>query len=227
VLTTVGREDKMIHLRTLAGIAILAVALVGASQAAAGGKNGAGVAPLSGETLLASEIPPVGTSTVSGTCNPLANSTFDFTVTGQASGPYPGTFTESGTFTIGPATSVALVSFDSTFTITSPQGTVTGTKSFTGPLNFGACGLLAFPPPASPNAHSLQATLSYTAQITTPTGSGSDSGTSVVTYQDTRVRGLMGFNGFSFDENFTSTTTPPCDDDDDGDNGDDCDEDED
>jgi hypothetical protein len=211
----------MSHLRMIAGVAVLAVALVGANQAAAGGKKGAGVAPLTGETLLASESPPVGTSTVSGTCNPLGNSTFDFTVTGEASGPYPGTFTESGTFTISP---IALVSFDSTFTITSTQGTVTGTKTFTGPLNVGACGLLAFPPPASPNAHSLQATLSYTAQITTPTGSGSDSGTSVVTYQDTRVRGLG--NGFSFDENFTSTATPPCDDDDDGDNGDDCDDDE-
>jgi hypothetical protein len=218
----------MTHLRMLAGIAVLVIALVGANQAAAGGNNGSGVAPLTGETLLASEIPPRGTSTVTGTCNPnpLGDSTFTFTVTGEASGPYPGTFTESGTFTIGPAATVALVSFDSTFTITSPQGTVTGMKTFTGPLEFGACGLLAFPPPASPDAHSLQATLSYSAEITTPSGSGTDSGTSVVTYQDTRVRGMMGFNGFSFDENFESTATPPCDDDDDGDNGGDCDEDE-
>jgi hypothetical protein len=213
----------MTYLRMLAGMAVLAVALVGANQAAAGG-NGGGIASLTGETLAASELPPVGSSTVTGTCNPLTNSTFDFTVTGAATGPYTGTFTESGTFTVGPVLMPGLLSFDSTFTITSPQGTVTGTKTFTGPLNVGLCGLAAFPPPASLNAHSIQGALSYTAQITTPTGSGTDSGTSVVTYQDTGLRGLG--NGFSFDENFTSTAAPPCDDDDDGDNGDDCDDDE-
>jgi hypothetical protein len=217
-MTTVGREDKMTHVRVLAGLAVLAVALVGANQAAAGGKKGSGVASLTGETLLASELPPVGSSTVTGTCDPLFDSTFEFTVTGQASAPYPGTFTESGTFTIRPVAGV--VSFDSTFTITSPQGSVTGTKTFTGPLNVGFCGVAAFP--TSPNGHRLQATLSYTAQITTAAGSRSDSGTSVVTYSDTRVRGMG--NGFSFDENFTSTATPPCDDDDDGDNDGDCDD---
>jgi hypothetical protein len=35
----------------------------------------------------------------------------------------------------------------------------------------------------------------------------------VVTYQESRVRGIA--NGFSFHEDFASTAAPPCDDDDD------------
>ena len=211
----------MSDLRMLAGVAVLAVALVGANQAAGAGKKESSVAPLTGEMLFAADMPLVGSSNVSGTCNLVGNSTFNFTVMGEASGPYPGTFTESGTFTVGPPLMPVLVSFNSTFTINSSAGTVDGTKTFTGPLNVGACGIAAFPP----DGHSLQGTLSYTAEITTPTGSGTDSGTSVVTYQDTRMR-LPGFNDFSFNEDFTSTAAPPCDDDDDGDNGGDCDDDE-
>src|SRR5215210_1714623 len=51
--------------------------------------EGSAVASLSGESFLASEIGNPGTSTVSGTCNPFGVSTFTFTVTGLAAGPYP------------------------------------------------------------------------------------------------------------------------------------------
>jgi hypothetical protein len=51
---------------------------------------------------------------------------FKFSVGGTAFGPYPGTFTESGSFTI---TNKVLSAFSATFTITTSAGRVTGTKS--------------------------------------------------------------------------------------------------
>lgn len=184
------------------------------------------VAPLTGENLLASELGTPGTSTVSGTCNPFGTSTFTFTVTGVAFGPYPGTFTESGTITLGPfgiGPSFAATSFDSTFTIDSPAGTVTGTKTLTdlgAPTSLGLCGTAAFPTGGANSLH-FDGTLSYTASITTPTGSGTDSGESHVTLQDTQIRGQADFNGFNFVETYASTSAPgECeeDDDDQGDN---------
>lgn len=172
------------------------------------------VAPLTGENLLASELGTPGTSTVSGTCNPLGTSTFTFTVTGEAFGPYPGTFTESGTITLGPfgiGPSLAATSFESTFSIDSLAGTVTGTKSLTAlgaPTSLGLCGTAAFPTGGANSLH-FEGTLSYSANITTPTGSGTDSGESHVTLQDTQVRGLADFNGFNFLEVYTSSAPGP------------------
>src|SRR5205085_10711578 len=73
------------------------------------------------------------------TCNPGANSTISWSLTGTAFGPYPGTFTETGTTTIGPQTEVGLpntfgqnagpfISAHASFTINSPAGQVSGTK---------------------------------------------------------------------------------------------------
>jgi len=50
---------------------------------------------LTGETFI-------GVLTVTATCDPTSNSTISYSVTGTATGPYPGTFTESGTATLGP-----------------------------------------------------------------------------------------------------------------------------
>lgn len=192
------------------------------------------VAPLTGESLLASELGTPGTSSVSGTCNPLGSSTFTFTVTGEAFGPYPGTFTETGTLTLGPFGTgpFAATSFESTFTINSTAGTVTGSKSLTAagaPTSLGLCGTAAFPTGGANSLH-FDGTLSYTANITTPTGSGTDSGESHVTLQDTQVRGRADFNGFNFVETYTSTSAPgeECEEDDDhqgdNDNQGDCDD---
>ena len=80
---------------------------------------------LVGETLT-SEM--VRGSTLTGTCNvPTKAGTFSFSVSGSAAGPFPGTFTESGSFTTEVGGSVT--HFSSTFTITSTSGTVTGSKS--------------------------------------------------------------------------------------------------
>ena len=59
-----------------------------------------------------------------------------FEATGTAFGPYPGTFTESGTFTLGQQGSGAggngqdVTGFTASFTITSPAGSVVGTKTY-------------------------------------------------------------------------------------------------
>jgi hypothetical protein len=59
-------------------------------------------------------------------CNPGGISTFDVAASGTAYGPYPGTFEETATVTIGP--SGELQSFDAAFTIHSGATTITGTK---------------------------------------------------------------------------------------------------
>lgn len=71
-------------------------------------------------------------------CDPDGISTVHFQVSGLATGPYPGTFTASGTATFGPQTSDTpsgtdfaagpLLTFDEEFEINSPNGHVTGTK---------------------------------------------------------------------------------------------------
>jgi hypothetical protein len=200
-------------LRTTLWMAVLATAILSsvfAAPAAAGGPYpNKTPQTLTGEVLLASEIPGPGTSTFSGTCDPLGNSTFQFTVTGLAEGPYPGTFTESGTITFGPFGVVevgfGVAAFNASFTIQSAVGTVTGTKTLATPnTGFGACGVFAFPT----GGIDFEGNVVYQAQITTPGGSATDSGTSFVNYGDTGIRGVPGFNGFNFDESFTSTSTP-------------------
>jgi hypothetical protein len=77
--------------------------------------------------------------TVTGTCNPDGTSTIYFEAAGTASGPYNGTFTETGTATIGPQAFTdppinssftgPIVTFDAVFTITSGTTQITGTKT--------------------------------------------------------------------------------------------------
>ncbi|HEY4884036.1 MAG TPA: hypothetical protein VII08_10370 [Myxococcales bacterium] len=84
----------------------------------------------------------VGVPDVTTDCHPDATSTVTFTVSGVATGPYPGTFTETGTATIGPQTlspgggqSIGtLLTFDGVFTIQSGTETVTGTKTLAFPV---------------------------------------------------------------------------------------------
>jgi hypothetical protein len=185
--------------------------------------------PLTGETLITSEAGDPGTSQVDGTCNPLGTSTFTFTVTGVAVGPFPGTFVETGTFTLGPV-GFPLESFEATFTITSPAGTVSGTKTLTGATSIGSgvCGAFAFGGTEA-EAVDLQTAVRYTAQITTPGGTATDSGDSFVNYDETQLRGEAAQgNGFSFTETFTSTSfVPSCEEDNDDQGDDQCGDDDD
>ena len=93
----------------------------------------ADVAPptLSGEQFL--DPAP----TISASCDVNDTSTISFSSSGVATGPYPGTYSEVGTATLGPQTfdgngtpTGFLFSFDAVFTIHSVTGDVTGTKTF-------------------------------------------------------------------------------------------------
>ena len=81
---------------------LLAVFLVfGVAASAAAMAHAATPAPvgagLGGEVFNGIEV-----STSNKSCDLNGTSTFDFTTHGVATGPYPGTYTESGTLTVGP-----------------------------------------------------------------------------------------------------------------------------
>lgn len=202
------------------GLAVVLSALVVVPAALASGSGGS-AASLTGETLIASELGDPGTSTVAGTCNPLGTSTFDFTVTGVAFGPYPGTFTESGRMTFGPfgviGQGIFPASFSSTFTINSPVATVYGWKKLAQPVSTGRglCGEFAFEG-GQADAILFEGDLKYAAII----GNKVDYGDSFISYQDTQLRGVPDFNGFAFDESFVSSAGGGDGDDDDDDDDD-------
>ena len=116
------------------GLGLAAVASVAALALVPGGAAAqTPTAPdLSGEIFLAQTGQfAQGTVTVtSRECNVDGESTISFTATGPSTAPYPGTFTEQGTFSIAapsyPTSTVARL--DTTFTIDSPVGQVSGTK---------------------------------------------------------------------------------------------------
>jgi len=125
-----------------------------------------------------------GLGSVTMTCTLQGNgAVLSFTASGVAVGPYPGTFTESGSYTLGPPVSFggtvaeSVIGFSATFSIQSPAGTVTGTKTGTAaqqlpPGSFGFC--TAFGSPQFTNG--AAAFGSYTATITTAQGSFRDTG---------------------------------------------------
>jgi hypothetical protein len=207
-------------MKTRLRISLAVIGLVSAlvvAQVAIADDSEASAAPLTGETLSAAEIGAGGDSSVTGECNPLGTSNFEFSVAGVATGPYPGTFTEQGTLSLNLA-GFEPVSFDSAFTITSMAGTVTGSKSLTGaivPPVFAACSEAGVA-----DAFFFEGNVAYVAEITTSEGTASDSGEGRVDYSDTQIRGVADVNGFNFVETFVSTSGGGGgDDDDDDDDG--------
>jgi hypothetical protein len=78
------------------------------------------------------------------TCNADGTGTLNFSASGSAFGPYPGTFTETGTLTFGPRPGAGqlntITSYSAQFDISGANGTVTGTKhigNVTNPTPFG------------------------------------------------------------------------------------------
>ena len=179
---------------------------------------------LTGETL--SSLGPETTST-SFNCDPQGTSTFTYQTSGVAAGPYPGTYSETGTVTLGPQVLpggppiLFLISWTASFTITSTAGTVTGTKTLSplvppqSPPAIGACttGGQTFGAQRSANTFNSAQRLVYTATIALPGGEQfADSGTSDASMND--VPATPQTNNFL--ENYTSeqvTTTPLCDED--------------
>jgi hypothetical protein len=192
-------------------VAPLAVSLVLAASGSA-----AGAPPtLSGETLQ--DFGPAPTSQgelrLTGTCDPTGVSHLSGSFAGLAAGPYPGTFTEQILATIGPQNlgpvpdlgplegsqglaTGPIVDFSATFTIDSPNGTVTGTKQFSAraplpspfihdPGNSGVCKdfhseVPPFPPGTPAVTGSFRAvdasTVDYHATISAPEGNFTDRG---------------------------------------------------
>lgn len=200
---------------------------------------------LSGELLEAQPavVPTHETSFGAFTCDKAGTTTISFEARGFAAGPYSGTFTETGTVTIGPQTNTALdtrgvgaiLDFQATFTITSefPPGTVTGTKRLaptapTAPTleSIGRCD------PDGSSADDVLVSVTnphvlYDAQIDATTGARTDSGTASVLIDSTPFPATA-----TFQQLFNSSEPPPpadCPEDDDqqGNGDDDCDDDDD
>jgi hypothetical protein len=111
-------------------------------------------------------------------CDPVAGGLASFTWSGQAAGPYNGTFTTTGSYTLVPSstssTGLTVASFAATFTITADNATVHGTLNATyPPLTSGAVW-----PPTGPmqwlyptcESGALDIETSYTATISVPGG---------------------------------------------------------
>jgi hypothetical protein len=108
----------------------------------------ANAAPPVPPTLTDENLYSVDSTTGTASCNPDGSGTMRYRSTGTAFGPYPGTFSETGTITIGPAPpggpapgveSLPTRVF-AAFHIASGDTTITGVKSFaaTGPMLPGA-----------------------------------------------------------------------------------------
>jgi hypothetical protein len=223
--------------------------------AAAAGTAAADDPPPSGPTLQGENlVAPFAGLTVTSNCNELGTSTVSYTANGAATGPFPGTFTASGTITIGPQLTPVLpppldgeplftgpiVALTETFTILSAGTTITGTKTLTQPLaELGeseratcqdvlfAAGIIG-----TGRVVNVQAATTYQATIQTPPDTFQDSGRATPVLTLTEISNpLQSSNSGSFDQLFTlsdQTEPPPeeCDDDND-DQGDDSDCDED
>lgn len=128
-----------------------------------------------------------GTDIVTSSCPPPGDAgSLPFTASGTASGPYPGTFTETGYWELDLE---VLSAFHSTFTITSGATTVTGTTDFTVGSPFAACDGRAYAVPTH-----------YTGTATGPGGTSTVSGSSTVDIlygTFTRTFGAAAVGGFS------------------------------
>ena len=166
------------------GLAACCVALLAPSAAAQAPPT------LTGETLTGAP----GQTTVNCQGN-LSAFTITWSVSGVATVPYPGTFTETGRHTSGPGADV----IEAEFQIESPLGNVVGTKRFFPP---GAASSLACGNPLGTGTFSL---MTYEATITTPDGHFADRGradTFVLTTQP-------GSGNGTFQETFLSDLGEP------------------
>jgi hypothetical protein len=183
----------------------LLLAVAGTLVVSAGIATAAGTGTLETEDLLA----PAETFSSTASCDTDGTSTVSWTAEGIASGPYPGTFTASGSLTIAPQTlpgrppgtntqgTVAgpLETFEESFTIQSGATTITGTKTLH-PLSSstGTCQQVTQLPvldffDGQGEVVEVGATTRYAAEISGPSGSSSDSGVAIVSLADIRITG--------------------------------------
>ena len=170
--------SRKCHLLVSLGSTVALVLALGVPSAAA-----ATVPSLTGETLTGA----------SAQGNERACLTPTFSVSGTATGPYSGTFTESGTW------APLAFSFSTTFTVTSGTTTITGSKAFSrstpGLSGFFDCG-------ADPTTMDLTG-VPFTATIDTPNGSFHEEGTSSVDVL------IFASGAATLAETFTSSLSEP------------------
>jgi len=140
--------SKSASMRT-SGIAVAAIILAGSLALPA--TAGALTPPPTLTSEFLSAFPafiPTSTVDIVATCDPAGTSTIAWSVSGDAFGPYPGTFVETGTATVGPQSAPAfvnglqlgyLISVEAFFAIDSPTGQVIGSKRLTGATDLGGC----------------------------------------------------------------------------------------
>ena len=194
------------------GAAVVAGLMPGAAVAAP--------ATLTGETLSA--LDPM----VAGTCDPSATSTIGFEATGFPFGPYEapypydtGSFTETGTATVGPQPlyqgggvfpTGPLTAFSATFSIQTPDARITGTKTADASTRGTGVCQEATGDPDIGNAKLVFAdvpALHYEARIVTAEGTFLDRGTTYVHVD--RFTTDTGFPYANFSETFQSALTEP------------------
>ena len=140
------------------------------------------VSTLTNETLSGSSTSP--------TNSPLCPATYS--ISGTASGPYRGSFAETGTI-LAPGSILS-----ANFTIVSGGTTVTGSKKQSAPFRASCVGGVG----GVLGDASYHGSAVYTATITTPTGTYHDEGTSTV---DVTISGLTAM----LTESFTSSLAQP------------------
>jgi hypothetical protein len=151
---------------------------------------------LDGETLLG--MPTIGGSTCTGEF--LQTTAYD--VSGQATGPYPGTFSEHGDFqkyTSGPAVGSSAGTVTARFTIRSGATTITGTKSGEGFA--GLCPVVSLTAPSISYSASWTATRRGPVPLTRTRATYRNTGFSAIS--------LDGSSPGSFSETFSSRQSAP------------------
>lgn len=108
-------------------------------------------------------------------CDAAGTSTAGYTMTGTAIGPFPGTFTETGTYSVEGG---QVTSFEAAFTIESGLVEIHGTKTLSESIS-GVCD--EAPEAGVVAASSMTANATYTATISSPLGTFSDAGTAPLT----------------------------------------------
>jgi MBG domain (YGX type) len=172
-----------------------------------------------------------------GSCDRTADSSFTYDSSGVTDGPYPGTYTEQGTITVGPQTlpdrgylpnpvgagfvassrgfPTGLVTVHAEFHIDSAVGDVTGTKTLVAATtdDVGAC--LDFTDELVPESgrpgtgyiRDAYATVSYDATITTAAGTFQDTGSAFLFMQDLSVFWTDGGGGSASGTHFVEAFT--------------------
>jgi len=212
-------------------VAALAAALaLAASQSAVA--DDPATATLAGEEMLVQDI-----TLTTLDCDPTRVSTVSYSASGIATGPYPGPFTVHGTVTIQPQTqpgprtgTVAgpLRSLSETFTIDSPLGAVTGTKSLplTGATasDVGSCqqvaGFATGPiVDATGTVVDVFSEPVYNATIQGVTGTSHVTGDALLSFTELNLDGMCAlvgchFRQAAFDQSFLTSVPGGCDDED-------------